>query len=70
MASDQELLTSFVDRLDHRAFAQIVSRYGPMVLRTARRILIDEHDAEDVFQAVFLCACQASRYDSSKEGTR
>jgi DNA-directed RNA polymerase specialized sigma24 family protein len=39
----------------------LVQRYGPLVLRVARRTLLDYHAAEDVFQATFLVlACRAS----------
>ena len=36
------------------AFAVLVERHGPMVLRTCLAILRDEHDARDAFQATFL----------------
>ena len=36
------------------AFATLVERHGPMVLRVCRAILRDEHAAEDGFQATFL----------------
>ncbi len=36
------------------AFAALVERHGPMVLRVARGVLDDPHDAQDAFQATFL----------------
>jgi RNA polymerase sigma factor (sigma-70 family) len=53
-ASDAVLLGRFVRQRDEAAFAELVARYGPMVLRTCRRVLADTHDAEEAFQATFL----------------
>src|SRR5690348_64192 len=36
------------------AFAALVERHGPMVLRTCRALLGDAHAADDAFQATFL----------------
>jgi RNA polymerase sigma factor (sigma-70 family) len=52
--TDGELLGQFIARRDEAAFALLVQRHGPMVLGACRRILRDEHHAEDAFQATFL----------------
>ena len=52
--SDGGLLERFIARQDADAFEALVRRHGPMVLRVCRRILRDEHAAEDAFQATFL----------------
>jgi RNA polymerase sigma factor (sigma-70 family) len=51
---DGELLRLFCSGKDEDAFAAMVRRHGPMVLRVCRRVLHDAHDAEEVFQATFL----------------
>src|SRR5437660_12760083 len=53
-ATDGELLGRFADRGDEDAFAALLQRHGPMVLRVCRRALHPAQDAEDVFQATFL----------------
>jgi RNA polymerase sigma factor (sigma-70 family) len=52
--SDRELLRRFASDRDEAAFGELLRRHGPMVLRVSRRLLRNEQDAEDVFQAAFL----------------
>ena len=43
------------------AFAALVERHGPMVLRVCVGVLGDVHDAQDVLQATFLVLAAAGR---------
>ena len=55
--TDRELLERFNARDGdgaESAFAGLVERHGPMVLRVCRTLLRDAHLAEDAFQATFL----------------
>jgi RNA polymerase sigma factor (sigma-70 family) len=55
--SDGQLLERFVASRGasaELAFAAMVERHGPMVLRVCRRALADRHAADDAFQATFL----------------
>ncbi len=55
--ADGQLLDRFAARdgeAAELAFAALVERHGPMVLRVCRGVLRDGHDAEDAFQATFL----------------
>jgi RNA polymerase sigma factor (sigma-70 family) len=51
---DAELLSRYVLHKDATAFDLLLRRHGPMVLGVCRRVLRDEHDTEDAFQATFL----------------
>src|SRR4051794_23992450 len=55
--ADRELLCRFTRRRDDEgqaAFAVLVRRHGPMVLRVCGAVLLDRADIEDAFQATFL----------------
>ena len=55
--TDGELLERFAARRGESAelaFATLLERHGPMVLRVCRKVLGDRHDALDAFQATFL----------------
>ncbi|MCF6286685.1 MAG: sigma-70 family RNA polymerase sigma factor, partial [Candidatus Hydrogenedentes bacterium] len=52
--SDTELWQAWRERGDAEAFTTLVDRYLDMVYATARRILGNSHDAEDVAQECFI----------------
>jgi RNA polymerase sigma factor (sigma-70 family) len=54
IATDADLLERFAAGRDPAAFAELVQRHGPMVLRVCRRVLGHTHDADDAFQATFV----------------
>ena len=56
--TDRQLLERFTSRAlggaaAEQAFAVLVARHGPMVLRVCRAAFGDAHDAQDAFQALF-----------------
>src|SRR5262245_31249502 len=61
-ATDCDLLHRYDQNQDEAAFAEIVRRNGPLVLRACRSVLGEATAAEDAFQATFLVlARKASR---------
>jgi RNA polymerase sigma factor (sigma-70 family) len=52
--SDGDLVNRFIQHRDEVAFEALVRRHGPMVFGVCRRVLHDDDDAEDAFQATFL----------------
>jgi RNA polymerase sigma factor (sigma-70 family) len=52
--SDADLLARFAESRDAAAFELLVRRHGAMVLGVCRRLVRDEHLAQDAFQASFL----------------
>ncbi|HEV3439429.1 MAG TPA: sigma-70 family RNA polymerase sigma factor, partial [Gemmata sp.] len=58
--NDTELLQRYVSDRDEAAFAELVRRNGPLVLRTCRHIL-GEATAEDAFQVTFLLMARSAQ---------
>jgi RNA polymerase sigma-70 factor, ECF subfamily len=68
-------MTESVDRVliektlhgDELAFAELVSRYQPIVWRTVRRRLADHFESEDAMQEIFMRAFSSlHRFDTSR----
>jgi hypothetical protein len=60
-SEDAVLLHRFVAANEREAFKLLLARHGPMVLGTARRLVDNSHDAEDVFQAAFLSLARLTK---------
>jgi RNA polymerase sigma factor (sigma-70 family) len=59
--ADAELLHQYDGVRDEAAFAELVRRNGPLVLRTCRHVLGDTTAAEDAFQATFVLLARKAR---------
>jgi RNA polymerase sigma factor (sigma-70 family) len=66
-ASDYELVQSFVADRDDAAFTTLFRRHGPMVHGLCRRVLHNEQDADDAFQATFLVFARKARFLRSSD---
>jgi RNA polymerase sigma-70 factor (ECF subfamily) len=51
--SDLDLLERFDTCREESAFTELVNRHGPRVLKVCRRLLANEDDVQDAFQATF-----------------
>src|SRR5262245_59074262 len=59
--SDRRLVEQFLSGRDETVFEALVRRHGPIVYRVCWRVLQQDQDAEDAFQATFLVLAQKLR---------
>src|SRR5262245_44405606 len=69
-SSDAELLERFTEQRDETAFTSLLRRHGALVWSVCRRVLAEEHAAEDAFQATFLVLVRKARSVSKKASVR
>jgi RNA polymerase sigma factor (sigma-70 family) len=58
---DADLLERFATQRDETAFETLLGRHGPLVWSVCRRVLDEDHAAEDAFQATFLVLVRKAR---------
>jgi RNA polymerase sigma factor (sigma-70 family) len=61
LTTDGEFLRLYAETGDEAAFAELVRRNGPLVLRVCRNVLRDHADADDAFQVTFLLLARHAR---------
>jgi RNA polymerase sigma factor (sigma-70 family) len=59
--ADADLLERFRQEHSEAAFAVLMQRHGPLVLRVCGQVLDDRHAVEDAFQATFLVLARQAR---------
>ena len=69
-ADDAHLLDRFIARRDEEAFALLMQRHGPLVWGVCRRVLREEQDVEDAFQATFLVLVRKAHSISKRHSLR
>src|SRR5262245_9471957 len=65
--SDGQLLDLYVHPQDEAAITTFVHRHGPMVWGACRRVLRNDQDVEDAFQATFLVFCRKAAKIESRD---
>jgi RNA polymerase sigma factor (sigma-70 family) len=68
--SDAELLERFAAQRDEAAFEALLRRHGPLVWSVCRRVLGEDHAAEDAFQATFLVLVRKAHSVSKQASIR
>ncbi len=56
--TDAELLARFVKDRDEQALEEIIQRHGRLMMGVCKRLLPNQHDAEDAFQATLIVLAQ------------